>query len=388
MSPILTIRQAYRNIRDNRLRSSLTVLGLVIGIASVIILVGIGNGAAGSVRSQVASLGADIITVSITDSESGLTTEQTEALEELENVEYASPYEMLSAGISKDGESSEKSTVIATGAEYVSIMGYDIASGRDLSRIDVDNYSKVAVIGSSIAETYWGTSDPVGDTIAIDGDSYTVVGVLEETGSSMGSNVDEMLLVPNTTAKYLGSTGTATSIYIKSTDEDLADETASSIERYLGQYCGINEDYYDVSTQAMMLDAMEDINNTLALLLGGIAGISLLVGGIGVMNVMLVSVTERTKEIGIRKSLGAKRKDILYQFLVESLVLSMLGGAIGVICGFIGGRIAVLFGASFLPGIKTVLLAFAVSVAVGLIFGILPANRASKLKPVEALRFE
>ena len=388
MNPLMTIRIAYRSILNNKLRSGLTILGLVIGIASVIILVGIGNGAANSVRSQVASLGADVITVSISDSDSGLTNEQLDEMEELDLIDDVTPYQSLSGTLSKDGDTSEKASVMGTGSEYISLMGYTLSSGRDLSQIDVDHYTKAVIIGSDIAEEFWGVSDPVGDEIKINGDSYTVVGVLESTGSSMGNNIDETVIVPVTTARYLGSSNGTTTVYVKAADEEMADGAATQIEQFLSRECGINEDDFDVSTQEMMLDAMKDIDNTLTLLLAGIAGISLLVGGIGVMNVMLVSVTERTREIGIRKSLGARRKDIMQQFLIEALVLSIMGGIIGIVCGFGGGEIAVLMGASFAPGIKMIFIAFGVSVAVGLIFGILPSYRASCLRPVEALRYE
>ncbi len=388
MNSLMTIRIAYRSILNNKLRSGLTILGLVIGIASVIILVGIGNGAANSVRSQVASLGADVITVSISDSDSGLTNEQLDEMEELDLIDEVTPYQSLSGTLSKDGDTSEKASVMGTGSEYISLMGYTLSSGRDLSQIDVDHYTKAVIIGSDIAEEFWGVSDPVSDEIKINGDSYTVVGVLESTGSSMGNNIDETVIVPVTTARYLGSSNGTTAVYVKAADEEMADGAATQIEQFLSRECGINEDDFDVSTQEMMLDAMKDIDNTLTLLLAGIAGISLLVGGIGVMNVMLVSVTERTREIGIRKSLGARRKDIMQQFLVEALVLSIMGGIIGIVCGFGGGEVAVLLGASFAPGIKMIFIAFGVSVAVGLIFGILPSYRASCLRPVEALRYE
>lgn len=388
MNPALTVRLAWRNIKDNRIRSGLTILGLVIGIASVIILVGIGNGAANSVKDQVSSLGADVITVSISDSDSALTGEELEGLEELSLVDSATPYEMLSASISRGGEASEKAGVLGVGSEYTELMGYTIERGRELSKIDEDNSTKAVIIGSAIAEEFWSTQDPTGETIRLGGDEYTVVGVLESTGSSMGSNVDEMILMPITTAKYLGSGGAVTNLYVRAVSEDAAAQAVEQIEQYLGRACGISEDYYDVSTQEMLLDAMDDINDTLSLLLAGIAGISLLVGGIGVMNVMLVSVSERTREIGIRKSLGARRKDIMIQFLMEALVLSMLGGVIGILCGLGGGQISVLLGASFAPGIRMILIAFGVSVAVGLVFGILPSYRASCLRPVEALRYE
>lgn len=388
MSFSMTIKLAWKNITSNGLRSALTILGLVIGVASVIILVGIGNGAAYSVRSQVASLGTDIITVDISDSDSALTYDATAELTEIDGVSEVSPYQMLSATLSSGGNSSARASVVGTGAAFTDMMGYDIKYGRALSRIDIDNCSKVVIVGSDVAEEFWGMIDPCGDTIRIDGDSYTVIGVLDSVGSSMGNNIDEAAVIPITTAKYLGVSTSISDIYVRADSGADAGTTAENIEEYLMGTLGISEDDVSVTTQAMMLEAMEDINNTLSLLLGGIAGISLLVGGIGVMNVMLVSVTERTREIGIRKSLGAKKKDILFQFLMESMVLSIFGGLIGIIVGFAGGEAATLFGASFAPGMGMVILSVAVSIAVGLIFGIFPSYRAAGLKPVEALRYE
>lgn len=388
MSFSMTIKLAWKNITSNGLRSALTILGLVIGVASVIILVGIGNGAAYSVRSQVASLGTDIITVDISDSDSALTYDATAELTEIDGVSEVSPYQMLSATLSSGGSSSARASVVGTGAAFTDMMGYDIKYGRALSRIDIDNCSKVVIVGSDVAEEFWGMIDPCGDTIRIDGDSYTVIGVLDSVGSSMGNNIDEAAVIPITTAKYLGVSTSISDIYVRADSGADAGTTAENIEEYLTGTLGISEDDVSVTTQAMMLEAMEDINNTLSLLLGGIAGISLLVGGIGVMNVMLVSVTERTREIGIRKSLGAKKKDILFQFLMESMVLSIFGGLIGIIVGFAGGEAATLFGASFAPGMGMVILSVAVSIAVGLIFGIFPSYRAAGLKPVEALRYE
>ncbi len=384
----MTSKLAWKNIVSNGLRSGLTVLGLVIGIASVIILVGIGNGAAYSVRSQVASLGTDIITVSISDSDSALSYTAASELTDVEGISEVSPYQMLSATLSNGGSTSSRASVVGTGAAFTDMMGYELKSGRALSPIDINNCSKVVIIGSDVAEEFWGLADPCGDTIRIDGDSYTVIGVLESVGSSMGNNIDEAAVIPITTAKYLGVSTSISNIYVRADSEADAEASAENLELYLTSVLGISEDDVSVTTQSMMLEAMEDINNTLSLLLGGIAGISLLVGGIGVMNVMLVSVTERTREIGIRKSLGARKKDILYQFLMESMVLSIFGGLIGIIVGFAGGEIATLFGASFAPGMSMVILSVAVSVAVGLVFGIFPSYRAAGLRPVEALRYE
>ena len=204
----------------------------------------------------------------------------------------------------------------------------------------------------------------------------------------MGTNVDNMLIIPFTTAKYLNGDTSINTLYVKVENENLLDSTTEVIESYLERTLSITEDDYSVSSQDSMRETAQTIQNTLSLLLGGIAGISLVVGGIGVMNVMLVSVTERTKEIGIRKALGAKRKDILVQFLIESLILCMLGGAIGIILGVSAGFILQTFGFSFAAKSGIILIAFASSLFIGVVFGIFPAYRAAKLNPIEALRTE
>lgn len=201
----------------------------------------------------------------------------------------------------------------------------------------------------------------------------------------MGSNVDDMIIIPFTTAKYLGSDTTINNVYIKVQDENNIDKTTTLIENYITSSLGITTDYFSVSSQDSMLDTMENVNNTLSLLLGGIASISLIVGGIGVMNVMLVSVTERTKEIGIRKALGAKRVDILIQFLIEALVLCICGGIIGVMVGLGIGMLLGNMGYTFTPSSSIVIIAFLSSGVIGTVFGIFPANKASKLNPIDAL---
>ena len=204
----------------------------------------------------------------------------------------------------------------------------------------------------------------------------------------MGNDVDSTILIPITTAKYLGSDTTINNIYAKVAEENYIDNTISLLENYIRSTLQISSDYYSVSSQDSILNTMENINNTLSLLLGGIASISLIVGGIGVMNVMLVSVTERTKEIGIRKALGAKKSDILLQFLVEALVLSVIGGIIGIILGIVIGNMANGMGYTFTPDTTTIIIAFSSSAIIGLIFGIFPAYRAGKLNPIDALRTE
>lgn len=278
-----------------------------------------------------------------------------------------------------------RANIIATTNGYMDITNLTISSGRVISKIDLENNSKVCLLGNDMAETLFNLSNPVGQSIKIAGDNYTVIGVLTAVGSSMGSNVDDMIIIPFTTAKYLGSDTSINDLYIKIFDENKADSTETLIEEYIESNLGITTDYFSVSSQDSMLDTMDNINNTLSLLLGGIASISLIVGGIGVMNVMLVSVTERTKEIGIRKALGAKRIDILMQFFIEALVLCILGGLVGIAVGLAGGTILGKIGYTFIPSIGIVSVAFLSSVLIGTIFGIFPANKASKLNPIDAL---
>lgn len=388
MNILLTVRTAWKNIIANRLRSSLTILGLVIGIASVILLVGLANGATKSINEEISSVGADLVSVSIYDTEDALTYEDIAPMRKLDKVAGVTPFAYLSGSVTVGGKAVSGVTLTGGGENYIGVMGYDIKYGRDLSRIDVENYTKCAVIGEKVAEAFREKSNPCGKTVRINGDEYTVVGVIAGTGSSMGNNVDTSVVIPVTTGTYLGGSPGITDFHVKAETEDDAETVSKTVKQHLNKKHNLSSDSCEVITQKMMLDAMNEINRTLALLLGGIASISLLVGGIGVMNVMLVSVTERTREIGIRKSLGAKKRDILWQFLVESVVLSLFGGVIGILAGLLFGRVAVMVGAFFSPGIGMILLAFAVSVFVGLVFGILPAYRAAGMKPVEALRYE
>lgn len=230
--------------------------------------------------------------------------------------------------------------------------------------------------------------DPIGQTIKLDGDNYTVIGVLTKQGSSMGNNIDNMILIPITAAQYFDEDTSINNVYIKVKDEEKIDMMEVLIGNYIREKLLISSDYYSVSSQNSMIDAMDSISNTLTLLLGGIASISLVVGGIGVMNVMLVSVTERTKEIGIRKSLGARKIDVLMQFLIEALVLSILGGMIGVILGISVGNIAENFNFTFAVSHTIIFISFFSSALIGIIFGIFPAYRAACLKPIDALRTE
>ncbi len=389
---ISILKVSLKNIVSNKLRSSLTMLGLIIGIISVILLVGIGTGATSNVTSSVQSLGTGTLTIKVdSDSDTSLEYDDLDEFLNIPNVEMYAPYKTVSGTVSYETTTSRGSQILATTPNYLSVMNLTISDGRLLSNIDLKNTSKVCLLGTDIADTLFeevDTKDIVGKQIKIDGDKYTVVGVLTSAGSSMGNNVDSTLIIPFTTAKYLNGDTTINNLYIKVENEDLIDNTISLLENYLEKTKGISTDYFSVSSQSSMLDTMSDISNTLSLLLGGIASISLIVGGIGVMNVMLVSVTERTKEIGIRKALGAKRRDILIQFLIESLVLCMLGGIIGVLLGMGTGNLLQIFGFNFVASGKIVVISFLSSAIIGLVFGIFPAYKASKLNPIDALRTE
>ncbi len=382
------LKGSIKNIINNKLRSLLTMLGLVIGIASVIVLVGIGNGTSSSITKEVSSLGTDVLTVNIQSSDYSLDYSLLDEIESITNVSMSSPYKNVSSSVSREGSSYSKANIIATTPSYLDIMNITISSGRLLSIIDLENYSKVCLIGNDLAEELFSLSNPVGQSVKIDGDNYTVIGVLTETGSSFGSNIDEIIIIPFTTAKYLGSDTSINNLYIKVSDDSYIDETTSLLEKYISSTLGITTDYFSVSSQDSMLSTMDNINNTLSLLLGGIASISLVVGGIGVMNVMLVSVTERTKEIGIRKALGAKRIDILLQFLIEALVLCLIGGLIGIIFGLGLGSLLDKMGYTFTPTVMIIIISFLSSALIGTIFGIFPASKASKLNPIEALHAE
>lgn len=382
------LKSALKNIKTNKLRSALTMLGLIIGIASVIILVGIGNGTSKSVTSSVESLGANILTLNIQSEDSNLEYSQLEQISSLNNIDSLAPYKTVSSTVSRGETTSKRASIVATTEEYMNVMNLTISSGRLLSIIDLENNSKVCLLGSNIATTLFETVDPIRETVKIDGDNYKVIGVLTAVGSSMGNNIDDLLIIPFTTAKYLGTDTTINNLYIKVSDENKIEQVTNILESYIISTLGISSDYFSVSSQDSMLDTMDNVTNTLTLMLAGIASISLVVGGIGVMNVMLVSVTERTKEIGIRKALGAKRTDILLQFLIESLVLCMCGGILGLGSGIGIGIVLGNMGYTFVPDTVITIIAFLSSAIIGIIFGIFPAYKAAKLKPIEALRTE
>lgn len=379
-------KEAAKNVGRNKLRTALTMLGLVIGISSVIVLVGMSDGSNRQVAEQMKALGGDIISAYVF--EGSLAYDDMAEVRALPAVADAAPSKFLNASVSAGTKRSNRAMVEASDEHYLLVRNLELAAGRNLSSIDRENKSKVCVIGGAVARDLFGTTDAVGRAVKLAGDEFTVVGVLAEKGESMGLNTEGLVLVPFQSAGALGSDGKIESAYVRAAGDDAVQLAKGSVSGYLERDKGIDPMMFSVNTQDELLGASGSVSKTMTLLLAGVASISLLVAGIGVMNVMLVSVAERVREIGIKKALGARRGDILVQFLVEALVMSLFGGVLGILLGI------ALCAAAEYAGIPCVVsptimgVAAGASMLIGLAFGIFPAHRASQLHPVEALRQE
>jgi putative ABC transport system permease protein len=385
---IQTIKLAIKNIRSNKLRSALTMIGIIIGISSVIVLVGMGSGSTKNITSQVQSLGTNLLVANTSSTGSKqFMLDNVKDIEKLQGVDTVAPIISTNTTV-KVGVKSQSTSVTGTTSNFLEVRNMTVAEGRFIADLDVDYTNKVVVLGSDMAQQLFGLTDPLGKSVDIKGSRYNVIGVLKSQGSSMGNNTDDMVIIPSTTGVELAGTRNVQTLYIKSSNDNKVDLVTNEVDQYMVNFFKSSDKSSSVMSQKQLLDTMNSITGTLTLLLGGIALISLIVGGIGVMNVMLVSVSERTKEIGVRKALGGSRKDILIQFLIEALVLSSLGGFAGILFGLGIGKIISVLGASIIFSLPIVLISFSFSLAVGVIFGIFPAYKASKLRPIDALRFE
>lgn len=376
------------------MRSFLTMLGIIIGVGAVIILVSIVNGYMSYMIESFTSMGVNRITVSYVAMPSrSIDVDEFYDfyMENSDLYQQMTPTVSVSATVKHGSDTMDSTSVGGYGEEYLDIMGYGIGAGRSLLYSDMASRQKVAFIGDYVAEELYGSAEnAVGETIKINGDAYTVVGVAErqtEDAADFDDGcTDDFVWIPYSRAVKLSRNANITSYTFTSWDTDSTDACTEALESFLYDHL-LNENLYTVTAMSSLLDSLNEQIGMMSMMLGGIAGISLLVAGVGVMNIMLVSVTERTREIGIRKALGAKRRVILQQFIIEAAVTSTIGGVIGIIFGSLCSTgIGSLIGIEAPPTVGAVIVSFSVSVGIGLIFGFMPASRASKLSPIDALR--
>ncbi|MGB9591517.1 MAG: ABC transporter permease [Candidatus Kryptoniota bacterium] len=408
MNIIASFYEALESLSSNKLRSSLTILGIVIGVAAVIAMISIGRGAENSITGSIQGIGTNLLFVfrggsADVRNPKPITLGDVNAISDpfqAPSVAHVAAILQGQAKVTYAGES-QVTTVEGVTPEYAIVRNYHTTEGEFISEEHMLGRSSVALLGPDIADKLFGRkSGIVGETVRIEGQPFRVIGVLESKGGSSFSNQDDRVLIPLTTAQtrlfHRSSRDQVDLLMVEAISADAvpsASDQVAQILRYRHK-TKIGEDDFTILTQQDFLDTARTITNILTIFLGGIAAISLLVGGIGIMNIMLVSVTERTREIGLRKALGARKIDIMVQFLTESAALSLVGGVIGILLGwaisYVVGRIAAANNANINPsiGIDTILLATLFSTAVGLFFGLYPANRAASLEPVEALRYE
>ena len=407
-----SVKIAIRAILGNGLRSALTMLGILIGVGAVIMLVAVGNGSSVAVQKQIQSLGTNTLIVNrqggfgpaaggrsrtgTISRQTDLTMKDVTALRDRNanpDVKAVAPTLMAqSVTGAYQGSTYSPAQFIGTSAEYAEIRNYKVASGDFFTNDDVDNHARVVVLGQTVVTNLFGTgADPVGATVKFGNINMTVVGMLAAKGSNGAQDQDDVAMAPITIVQdtFSGVSTSLNNITVEAKSRNVMDPAAAEITAtLLGTHRITNgTPDFSVLNQGTLLATSSSTNRVFTVLLGAVAAISLLVGGIGVMNIMLVTVTERTREIGIRKAIGATRTDILTQFLVEAVLLSVLGGLVGVAAGLIGSRFKIV-GVTPVVAPYSVFLAFGVAVVVGLFFGIYPANRAASLRPIEALRYE
>jgi putative ABC transport system permease protein len=400
MKPTDLIGLALSRLGTGKLRTALTMLGIIIGVASVVALVSVAQGATKGISDRLQSLGTNLLTVSPGFSTTGatrlsfgsattLTVEDADALAQLDGVQAIAP-QLTTNKLVIAGTENETARVIGTTPGYLSVFAYNLWVGSFLNQASVDHRLKVAVIGATTADNLSLTENSVGSTIYIGGLPFDLIGILQPKGGT--TSADDQVLIPLSTAHelFVGS-NSVSSIGVSAANQDVISTVSAEITATLEQRHGITTgvDDFSIATQAQLLGTVSSVSDVLTLLLAGIASISLLVGGIGIMNIMLVSVRERTREIGIRKAIGARGRDILSQFLVEALALSLAGGILGIGLGVgVSFGIGIYAGWGFVFNPLTVVVAVLFSLMVGIVFGVWPASQAARLDPVVALRYE
>ena len=400
-----TLRIAWSGITANKLRSGLTILGMTIGVASVIVLIAVGNGSSNAVKSTIQSLGTNVLLVQSGGGRGGarfsgsstvsLTSKDAEALQQpgkAPDVKSASPVvNASSVKLVNNGTSYEPSSFVGTTPSYLAAHSYRVQEGAAFTEADVKEHKRVAVIGQTVVQELFAGASALGQSIKVNGSNFEVVGVLASKGTNGATNEDDVVMSPISTVEdSLTGYGSISSITVEAKSEsalNAAEGEVTSIIEERHKITNTAEPGFNVLNQGSLLSTSSSTSSVFTTLLGEVAAISLLVGGIGVMNIMLVSVTERTREIGIRKAIGARRSDILTQFLTEAVLVSLIGGFTGVVVGVLGSQFKI---AGVHPEIATysIFLAFGAAALSGLFFGTYPAARAASLRPIEALRFE
>ena len=403
-----SMKMAWHAVVSNKLRSFLTMLGIIIGVVALIVLVSIANGATSSVTDQISSMGSSYLTVTITDDKGNpLRLKELSDFCEPQEVDEVAPVSWTSV-TAKTSYSNGTMTLTGTTGSYADIQGLELFSGRFLKQTDIDNNSYVVVITKDTATELLGRVDAVGESIKLNGKSFLVVGVLSDSTSmtqgaavtsssdsddsdSSSSSVQLEGYIPfSTMTRLADNVLDVTMFYASGTDEDSLEPAENALTELLMERFGEDEDAFSIVDQSEIMEAMSSVTNTMSLMIGGIAAISLLVGGIGIMNIMLVSVTERTREIGIRKAIGAGRETIMLQFLIEALLVSLMGCLAGIGLSWVILKVAAVVmknSMSFTMDMKVVWLSVAFSVLIGVLFGLYPANKAASKKPIDALRY-
>lgn len=380
-----TLKLAVRSTLANKMRSFLTMLGIIIGVVSVVMLMSIAESTTSSITDAISSMGSDLLTVMVTDDDVKLKSDDYMELTQYDAIKGVAPYLAVN-GTARSGSEYVSASGIGVTAEYQEIADLALQAGRGIQPTDLEWRTNVAVIGTEIAEELFESYDVIGKTFQMSNRTFTVVGLLEESGTDFTGSLDARVLIPLTTAQRISDSASVSTCYVQAASSNDIALAQSLTEAFLYAKTG-DEDAYSVLNMSALLDTLDSVMSKVTLMLGGIAAISLLVGGIGIMNIMLVSVAERTREIGIRKAIGARRADIMSQFLIEACTLSILGGLIGLGVSALGLR---AFGLIANLNVRlewsAAVGALLFCVLIGVIFGSYPASKASRMTPIDALQ--